>query len=109
MNAKQYQMIGVIEAQRAEGKNKINVYSCLGCARQTITIDRDSGVTPFNISCPSCGKTAMSAIYRVSQDLTPTHEFYRPSFAYYQNIPSREMRRHIENGGLMFRKLGNLK
>lgn len=63
---------------------KKNAYVCQeagfgnGCGRTTITIDREPGVTPFMTTCPHCGGSMKSRMYRIPQDLTPTMEWYRP-------------------------------
>lgn len=70
-----------------DNTGKRNAYVCedasfgrdgKGCGRATVTIDREPGVTPFMTTCPHCGGTATSRMYRVPQDLTPTMEWYRP-------------------------------
>ena len=95
----------IIEAENARAsESKINVYECYGCARSTVTIDTDNGTTPFMISCPSCGKSARSSMYRVNQSLKPTHEFYRPPFEDLRKLSGGEQQ-HVIMGGLLFRKI----
>jgi hypothetical protein len=101
----------------------VNFYLCPE-GHITVTIDRDNGVTPFIIWCEhedflasaakrgasrKCGREAQSAFYRVSESYASraTHEFYRPTFEYYQNIKSKALKEHIERGGLAFRKIGD--
>ena len=54
---------------------KINVYTCKK-GHETVTIDREKGVTPASIDCPKggCGY-ASSAMYRTDQTQEPTHEW----------------------------------
>lgn len=105
MNEKEFNEMIEAENVRAGQSNVINAYSCYGCARETITRDYNNGTTPFQISCPSCGKTAVSKMYRVDQTLSPTHEFYRPSFREFQKLTFEKQ--HVEMGGLLFRKIDN--
>lgn len=106
----------VIEELKAKEYGKINVYCCeLG--HQTVTVDRQPGVTPFLISCPACKKTgitteAHSAMYKCDQSLKPTHEFYRPTPAELEEM-SKTMStdeyldelQHLDKGGLSFREI----
>lgn len=103
----------------------VNVYTCKN-GHRTWTIDRDNGVTPFMIQCEQnisltkaslkgpqirCKAVATSAMYRVHSgyESFATHEFYRPSYAYIvDQISSPPMLEHIANGGLCFRKIGDL-
>lgn len=61
---------------------KRNVYQCQKCRGHIVTVDVDSGVTPFMIRCranfPStCDGDMESAFYRVSQDLIPQYGWFR--------------------------------
>lgn len=72
------------------------------CGRLMITIDREPGVTPFLTSCPDCGGETQSRMYRVPQDMTPTHEWYRPDSFVGLSESTIE---HVSNGGLILRKI----
>ena len=91
-------------------KGKINAYTCETCARKTVTIDRDEGVTPFMIDCSYCAGIAQSAFYRVPQNLTPTHEWYKPDEAELNKMKIhselKQTVEHIERGGLVKHKIG---
>lgn len=104
----------------AESK-KINAYRCSTCGRFTVTIDRDRGVTPFQIGCRAiegCQGQAYSSFYECPQDLTPTHEWFRPTEEDIQvevmafdgdelDLESFEaaLRDHYERGGLALRQI----
>lgn len=97
-----------------ENKNRINLYRCRGgCA--TVTIDREPGVTPFTTECPVCKRMkrkigtgfyetseAVSHCYRVSQNHTPTHEWYRPDSIMGLSDWEKE---HVLKGGLLLRPI----
>lgn len=103
----------------------VNVYTCKN-GHRTWTIDRDHGVTPFMIPCQhrtsltkaslkgkhfQCNGLAESAMYRVhaGYESFATHEYYRPSYDYIRDqISSLQMLEHIKNGGLCFRRIGDL-
>jgi hypothetical protein len=80
-----------------------------------ITVDREPGTTSFTIQCPYCEANGgppgtlyrfpamRSAMYRVPQDLEPTHEWYRPDTL---DGLSPYVRDHVLKGGLVFRSLG---
>jgi hypothetical protein len=95
----------IVEEEKRASENKINKYTCYGCAAETVTVDSDNGTTPFQIPCPKCGKSAVSALYRVSQDMKATHEFYRPSFQRFQNLHPA-IKQHVGMGGLLLRRIG---
>ena len=61
-------------------KPRINVYTCKA-GHQTITIDKDHGVTPMMLDCrhPGCKESGMSSFYRVPEGLTPQWEWYMPT------------------------------
>jgi len=93
-------------------EGKINAYTCFKCGRKTITVDRVDGVKHYVIPCPWCeGGDAQSSLYRVPQDLDPTHEWYSPDEAELGNLMSFEEGRdvydhHIKKGGLVMRVIG---
>jgi len=89
-------------------KGKINIYTCPGCHGETVTIDRDEGVTPFFLRCrctDGCAALAQSACYR------PRHGHGPPAWEWY--APDAEerakagpaMRDHAEMGGLFIRRI----
>lgn len=97
----------------AEGKK--NVYQCdHDAAHLIVTVDREPGVTPFTVQCPHCeaagtpGKgfykhpAMTSAMYRVHQNLKPTHEWYRPDTVHGLRDSIAE---HVLRGGLVLRKI----
>jgi hypothetical protein len=95
-------------------QGKKNIYTCGECAGVIVTVDRDEGVTPFMLGCRAtegCGKMMQSSFYMVNQDLEPTHEWFRPEDleAYLvEEVDERDrvaMRDHIEQGGLVLRKI----
>lgn len=57
--------------------NKINVYICKD-NHQTVTIDRDEGVTPFIIRCQTCILSAKSSGYKCDQNQIPILEWIKP-------------------------------
>lgn len=93
-----------------------NIYTCER-GHQTVTVDRVHGTTPFIIGCPVCevagnNVEAMSSMYRVSQSLVPTHEFYKPTEEEINDLKSDLSRHsfanlmdHVNQGGLLFRKI----
>lgn len=110
---------------RQTGRGSLNAYVCRDCHNIRITIDRDPGVTPLQIVCDRCpnykfiGKMKfpqaprlmISANYQISPGVTEamaTYEFYRPSFEFYSDIKHVGTKRHVEAGGLIMRKIGEL-
>ena len=88
-----------------------NVYICRQCGGKTITIDVDEGVTPFMIGCRATGREgdcdgiAESSFYRVSANTPEADwEWFRPTGSEYRKL-SREMREHVDKGGLDIRKI----
>lgn len=84
---------------------RINAYTC-EAGHQLVTVDRQNGVTPFIIGCrrSGCKEPASSSFYRVGQDLTPTYEWYRPSFREYETLDAYAQG-HVRNGGLLLREI----
>jgi hypothetical protein len=95
---------------------RTNMYVC-DSGHQTVTIDRAEGTTPYLIVCPACeakGKqeTAVSMMYKVSQALVPSHEFYKPTEQELADMKAElapnmfeDLAGHVANGGLLFRKI----
>jgi hypothetical protein len=82
-------------------QGRINQYNC-ACGETITTIDRDDGTTAFSVPCEKCGGRMYSMMYRVAQDLEPTHEWYAQKLK--KNM-SHAMKQHIMLGGLSFRKI----
>lgn len=61
-----------------EHAKAINRYTCR-CGWTIVTKNVVEGVTPMFVTCESCGRDAASHMYRVRQNLVPTHEWYRPT------------------------------
>ena len=97
-----------------QSEGKINAYRCLGssvmfpkgksggCGYRMVTIDRETGVTPFLTQCPNCQGEAQSSMYRVPAGLQPTHEWYRPDSL--EGLPPHS-RDHVLKGGLLLREI----
>lgn len=97
----------IAEGYNREGKGfdntgKKNAYECEDCRAYIVTIDRAPGVTPFMTKCGNCSGMAKSKMYRVSDRLTPTHEWYRPDTL--DGIPEG-YHDHLSRGGLILREI----
>jgi hypothetical protein len=91
--------------RKGEGFDNIgkkNAYECPDCGAYMVSIDRHPGVTPFMTKCGNCSGFAQSKMYRVSDRLTPTHEWYRPERL--EDIPPGS-EDHISRGGLVLREI----
>lgn len=105
----------------SEQQHAINVYTCPACGWRAVTVNLVAGTTPMFIQCEGsfdCARKfqgnrdypgAVSAMYRVPQDLEPTHEWYKPTEAEIVShraaaIPA--IRQHVELGGLLLRQRG---
>ncbi len=98
---------------RAADPDRVNVYVCPVCAGYTVTIDVHYGVTPFMLGCRAsgrpgdCGGMAESSFYpkgpRPSHIPSPSWEWYTPLEGEYRGL-NRDMREHVDKGGLMIRK-----
>ena len=81
-----------------------NRYVCDTCGKGVVTVNINDGVTPFMILCKAtkgCRGMMRSSFYQVPQDLPAQFEWFKPeSLKGY----SREMREHIQNGGLDLRE-----
>ena len=88
---------------------KKNIYLCPHCGHGYVTIDMDSGVTPFLNPCQQedCHKLAQSLCYRAPQEMLseikPAYEWYRPSEEETAQL-GPAMKEHVVRGGLLFRK-----
>lgn len=102
--------------QWPEGGKK-NLYQCEANPLHLMaTVDREPGVTPFTTPCAQCramgvkversfygGTPAMqSLMYRVHQNIVPTHEWYRPDTV--KGLKPGEAE-HAINGGLLLREI----
>lgn len=84
--------------------NPINVYQCEKCGGETVTIDREEGVTPFMIRCRAnteCGGMMNSTFYMASQDLTPKFEWRKPTPVEYEKLDKATRKDHVDRGGLL--------
>lgn len=84
-------------------KDGINQYTCDTCHKTITMVDRDTGVTPFYLTCraiPHCRGMMRSSMYRVAQSLKPNHEWYKPT-----TKVNREFRDYVKQGGLLIRKI----
>lgn len=82
-----------------------NAYVCKECDGQTVTVDRDDGVTPFMLRCRAtvgCRGFAQSSFYDCDQALAATHEWYAPSPSE-RLASSHAAQDHYRNGGLALR------
>lgn len=89
-------------------KGKKNVYNCLTCGFDFVTIDSDVGTTPFMTSCKNpngCKGQAQSMFYRVEQDLVARYEWYAPDQSEIRDIIKPGVLQHIALGGLLLRKI----
>lgn len=109
-------------AKRADAQPRnygaVNVYTCPTCGKRLITIDRAAGVTPAFKVCDgehphgtgSVNASMHSAWYRVPAEMAnlATHEWFRPSYEYYRSITDVNSERYVREGGLLFRKIGDI-
>ncbi len=89
------------------GQNLINVYQCETCRGEIVTVDRAPGVTPLMVTCRAdalCMGRMFSKNYRVSQELVPTWEWYKPHH-HELKTSSTGMREHVLAGGLLLREI----
>lgn len=84
----------------------VNVYTCRECGKEHITVNLAAGVTSMFINCRSlggCSGTAVSAMYRVDQNLLPEWVWYKPDAKEVSKM-DEGMKSHVERGGLVLRK-----
>lgn len=109
--AKMYDGRGTYDLYECELKNDPKRYPGIpqsvidsmpkGCGHQIITTYADKGVTPFTIKCPKCGaRMTHTKTFVAVPNSVPVLKWVRPTFEQYKNM-SREMKEHIENGGLV--------
>lgn len=91
-------------------QGKKNIYTCAECKHFFVTVDKDHGVTPFMTKCKAknCNGTAYSSLYRVDQELKPTHEWYRGNEVEIMKMRNAAacMEHHMQ-GGLFLREIKN--
>lgn len=87
-------------------QHKKNMYVCERCAGHIITVDLESGVTPFLIKCeatPGCSGMMQSSFYRVqNQSVRASHEWYKPTLVMRLDAWEQE---HVKKGGLLLRRV----
>ncbi len=67
--------------ESGEKRGDINGYTCTSCHKTIFTIVRETGTTPYMITCRACGTgTAKSQMYRIPRiaEADCTHEWIRP-------------------------------
>lgn len=103
-------MVGVNLKHQPQGeespyKGKKNIYACLE-GHQTVTVDKDSGVTPMFLICPEpgCGQRATSVMYQCDQSLTPSREWYIPEGKELAKLKGPVLE-HVRAGGMLLRKI----
>ena len=89
-------------------EKQINCYVC-NCGHITKTINIDSGVIPFTLSCEECGNVSRSSYFRdIVPEQSPTIEWYRPTLKQCYKLRNEEgMLEHILIGGLDNRMILN--
>lgn len=91
-----------------DGKGKKNVYLCEKCGHGYVTLDVDTGVTPFIYKClrPNCKGSAYSLCYKVPQPILANHkaavEWYKPEQTLTLSPSEIE---HVGRGGLLPREV----
>jgi hypothetical protein len=88
-----------------ESFGKVNRYVCEKCKAVHGTINLSTGVTPFIITCRSCGGMAQSSCYRLPAGETGCGwAWYRPTVEEFRRLSAAEQE-HVLMGGL---QLGDL-
>jgi len=89
---------------------KKNIYTCRECRGHIVTRDVVDGTTPFMIRCEAivgCKGMMHSSFYRVFDGtIAASHEWYKPEVA---QVLEPGVRRHVEMGGLVLRKINKEK
>ncbi len=67
---------------------QINRYVCSDCKHSDLTINLNSGTTPFAVLCRKCNGHAQSSMYRVQTNVSNavTMAFYRPTPQEFQKL-----------------------
>lgn len=99
-----------MEAENKTRNNKINVYTCQKCGGQIVTIDAQSGVTPFTLRCramKNCDGDMNSSFCNVSQDLAPQYQWRKPTKTEFYQL-DQATREHVSRGGLLIYPLNSI-
>ena len=94
-----------LDGQAVTGYTRKNLYHCVTCHGEVVTIDSDKGVTPFMISCratPGCKGFMNSSFYRCDQNRPAQFEWYRPETISGLDSQTKE---HVRKGGLLLRPM----
>ncbi len=85
-----------------------NLYQCDACGGVIVTVHKHHGVTPMFLACratPDCRGSMASCMYLPFPELLqPTHEWYTPDADELKTF-SAGMRQHVEQGGVVLRKI----
>lgn len=93
---------------------QVNRYVCKDCQKNTVTINLNSGTTPFGIRCPKCGgHDCLSNFYKVGTSATPgrsiavtvTEAFYRPTPEEYAGM-DYDLQKFVHDGAMIHGPLG---
>ena len=97
----------MLTLEEHSSKNRKNSYTCTNCNYETISIDLDSGTTPFIIECSKCKQQSYSSFYDTSnKDKEPEIEWYRPTLKKTLKFRKQEsLLEHILQGGLLMRNI----
>ena len=88
-----------------EPRGAKNRYDCQACGKSIVTVNADSGTTPFMVACratPGCSGAMYSAMYQIPQTMLAGFEWFKPSKLKKYDRYDRE---HIKKGGLILREL----
>ncbi len=98
---------GEIDAMGCGSKGKKNIYTCKVCRDHVVTVDKDSGVTPFTIGCQrtiGCAGYMTSSMYRVfDQSMKAAYVWYRPTEPEIAAL-GEGTQHHVRQGGLIMRR-----
>jgi hypothetical protein len=95
---------------------QVNRYVCRACGKHTVTINLNSGTTPFGIKCPKCGRPeSFSQMYRVGKAAAPggtiavtvAECFYRPTKEVFDTL-DYYTQEYVRNGALLHAPLGTV-
>lgn len=89
---------------------QVNLYVCHNpkCKMIHTTINLNSGVTPFMITCRKCGVSAQSSFYRVKYGaVTCNFAWYRPTLEEFKRMDA-DMQEHVLGSGLVLGELSQV-
>jgi hypothetical protein len=97
---------------------QVNRYICRHptCGKHTVTINLNSGTTPFGIKCPKCGHPdSFSQFYRVGSSAAPggtiavtvAECFYRPTREAYDKL-DHDHKAFVYGGAMLHAPLGTV-